>query len=56
MGGEGCTGTMGDKKGQFTSNLRRERTIPVTAGGRQVSGIGVNKGKCYVQSNATCTE
>ena len=25
------------KQGQFTSNLRRRRTVPVTAGGRQVS-------------------
>ena len=44
MGGEGCTGTMGDEKGQFTSNLRGGRTIPVTAGGRQVSGKGVQRG------------
>ncbi len=26
-----------DKRGQSTSNLRRGRTVPVTAGGRQVS-------------------
>jgi hypothetical protein len=31
----------GGKQGQFTSNLRRRRTIPVTAGGCQVSGNGV---------------
>jgi hypothetical protein len=39
--GEG--GTMGEgwgKQGQFISNLRRRRTIPVTAGGRQVSERG----------------
>ncbi len=32
------------KQGQFTSNLRGGRTIPVTAGGRQVSGKGVQRG------------
>jgi hypothetical protein len=48
--GEGYARAMGDKRGQFTSNLRRGRTIPVTAGGRQVSRIGVSKGKCYVQN------
>ena len=32
------------KQGQFTSNLSRGRTIPVTAGGRQVSGKGVQRG------------
>ena len=52
--GEGCAGTTGDKKGQFTSNLGRGRTIPVTAGGRQVSGFGFNKGKCFVQSIYLC--
>ncbi len=53
-GGEGCVGTMGDKKGQFTSNLGRGRTVPVTAGGRQVSGFGDIKGKCYVQNTYLC--
>jgi hypothetical protein len=35
------------KWGQFTSNLRRRWTIPVTAGGCQVSGKGIkgSKGK-----------
>ncbi len=35
------------KWGQFTSNLRRRRTIPVTTGGCQVSGKGTkgSKGK-----------
>ena len=28
------------KQGQFTINLRRRRTVPVTAGGRQVSEKG----------------
>ncbi len=31
------------KQGQFTSNLRRRRTIPVTAGGCQVSVNGVQR-------------
>ncbi len=30
----------GNKQGQFTSNLRGRRTIPVTSGGSQVSGKG----------------
>jgi hypothetical protein len=30
----------GYKRGQFTSNLRGRRTIPVTSGGSQVSGRG----------------
>jgi hypothetical protein len=34
----------GSKRGQFTSNLRGRRTIPVTTGGSQVSGTGVQKG------------
>jgi hypothetical protein len=33
------------KQGQFTSNLRRRRTIPVTAGGCQVSGKEYKGGK-----------
>jgi hypothetical protein len=32
------------KRGQSTSNLRRGRTVPVTAGGRQVSE-GEHKGE-----------
>jgi hypothetical protein len=34
----------GSKRGQFTSNLRGRWTIPVTTGGSQVSGIGVQRG------------
>ncbi len=37
---EGHKGTMGDKGSQFTSNLGLEWTIPVTAGGSQVSKRG----------------
>jgi hypothetical protein len=33
------------KQGQFTSNLRRRWTIPVTAGGCQVSGRGIKGSK-----------
>ncbi len=33
------------KWGQFTSNLRRRWTIPVTAGGCQVSGKGIKRSK-----------
>ncbi len=35
--GEGYKRTMGDKGSQFTSNLGLRWTIPVTAGGSQVS-------------------
>ncbi len=38
-GGVGQLGE-GYKRGQFTSNLRGRRTIPVTSGGSQVSGRG----------------
>ncbi len=37
---EGYKGTMGDKGSQFTSNLGLRWTIPVTAGGSQVSKRG----------------
>ncbi len=43
--GEGYKGTMGDKGGQFTSNLGLRWTIPVTAGGSQVSKGKYSKGK-----------
>ncbi len=33
------------KQGQFTSNLRQRWTIPVTAGGCQVSGKGAKGSK-----------
>ena len=48
--GEGYAGAMGDKRGQFTSNLGLRWTFPSQAGGRQVSRTGINKGKCYVQN------
>ncbi len=59
--GEG--GTMGEgwgKQGQFISNLRRRRTIPVTAGGRQVSERGTmgskgSKGSKGQEEIAPCT-
>jgi hypothetical protein len=41
--GTGKGGTMGEgrgKQGQFVINLRRRRTVPVTAGGCQVSERG----------------
>jgi hypothetical protein len=41
---EGCKGPTGDKMGQFTSNLGLRWTIPVTAGGCQVSKEGISKG------------
>jgi hypothetical protein len=34
----------GSKRGQFTSNLRGRWTIPVTTGGSQVSGVGIQRG------------
>jgi hypothetical protein len=37
-------GVKGSKWGQFTSNLRGRWTIPVTTGGSQVSGKGVQRG------------
>ncbi len=40
FGGEGQLGEGWGKWGQFTSNLRPRWTIPVTAGGCQVSGRG----------------
>ncbi len=41
-------GSNGGQRGQFTSNLGLRWTIPVTAGGCQVSRGGDIKGKCYV--------
>jgi hypothetical protein len=46
----GMHGSNGGQRGQFTSNLEPRRTIPVTAGGCQVSRGGDIKGKCYVQT------
>jgi hypothetical protein len=43
-------GSNGGQRGQFTSNLGLRWTIPVTAGGCQVSRSGNSKGKCYVQN------
>ncbi len=48
--GEGYAGAMGDKKGTVYEQPGTEVDTTVTAGGRQVSGIGINKGKCYVQN------
>jgi hypothetical protein len=53
----------GSKWGQFTSNLRGRRTIPVTSGGSQVSGRehkGGSKGELAegtrgARGNAPCT-
>jgi hypothetical protein len=42
---EGYKGPTGDEMGQFTSNLGLRWTIPVTAGGCQVSREGISKGK-----------
>jgi hypothetical protein len=48
----------GYKRGQFTSNLRGRRTIPVTSGGSQVSGRGHKKelagGARGARGNAPC--
>ncbi len=41
---EGYKGPMGDEGSQFTSNLGPRWTIPVTAGGCQVSREGISKG------------
>jgi hypothetical protein len=42
--GEGYKGTMGDKGSQFMSNLGLRWTIPVTAGGSQVSKREIARG------------
>jgi hypothetical protein len=52
---EGYKGPMGDKGSQFTSNLGLRWTIPVTAGGSQVSKRRIqqgesSKGKCAMYS------
>ncbi len=61
---EGYKGPMGDKESQFTSNLGLRWTIPVTAGGSQVSKRGIqqgeySKGKCAMYScvlnSCSCT-
>jgi hypothetical protein len=56
---EGHKGTMGDKGSQFTSNLGLRWTIPVTAGGSQVSkgntARGIQQGEIrHVQISLTC--
>jgi hypothetical protein len=35
----------GYKRGQFTSNLRRRRAVPVTSGGSQSKWKGTQRGK-----------
>ncbi len=57
---EGHKGPMGDKGSQFTSNLGLRWTIPVTAGGSQVSKRGIqqgeySKGKCAMYSCVSVT-
>jgi hypothetical protein len=52
---EGYKGPMGDKGSLFMSNLGLRWTIPVTAGGSQVSKRGIqqgeySKGKCAMYS------
>ncbi len=48
----------GHKRGQFTSNLRGRRTIPITSGGSQVSGRGhkgeLVKGARGARGDAPC--
>ncbi len=46
----GVHGDNGGQKGTVYEQPGTEVVISVTAGGRQVSGIGLNKGKCYVQN------
>jgi hypothetical protein len=56
---EGYKGTMGDKGCQFMSNLGLRWTIPVTAGGNQVSKREYSKRKCVMHSrlynSCSCT-
>jgi hypothetical protein len=46
----GVRGSNGGQKGTVYEQPGTEVDIPVTAGGRQVSRVGVSKGKCYVQN------
>ncbi len=46
----GMRGDNGGQKGTVYEQPGTEVDTSVTAGGRKVSGIGVNKGKCYVQN------
>ncbi len=52
MGGmQGDNGSNGGQEGQFTSNLGLRRTIPVTAGGCQVSRKGGTRGSAMYRMN-----
>ncbi len=50
VGRGGVHGSNGGQKGTVYEQPGTEVDISVTAGGHQVSGIGINKGKCYVQN------
>jgi hypothetical protein len=50
VGRGGVRGSNGGQKGTVYEQPGTEVDTPVTAGGRQVSRIGISKGKCYVQS------
>ncbi len=50
VGRVGVCGSNGGQKGTVYEQPGTEVDISVTAGGRQVSRIGVSKGKCYVQN------
>jgi hypothetical protein len=49
IGRGGVRGSNGGQKGTVYEQPGTEVDISVTAGGHQVSRIGINKGKCYVQ-------
>ncbi len=49
IGRGGVRGSNGGQKGTVYEQPGTEVDISVTAGGRRVSRIGINKGKCYVQ-------
>ncbi len=60
MGKGGAHGSNGGQRGQFTSNLGLRWTIPVTAGGCQVSRNGEQRGsamyKVYYYLCRICVE
>ena len=51
VGRGGVSGSNRGQKGTVYKQPGTEVDFPSQAGGRQVSGIGVSKGKCYVQNS-----
>ncbi len=53
MGGEGCAGTTGDKKGQFTSNLGLRWTFPSQLEGAKEVELGLVRGSAMYRLYVT---